>query len=46
MLVSGWVFANRLTGDRITDPHRWVVNVVAKSGATFSRYPVELNDTL
>ena len=33
---SDWVFANPLTGCRITDPHRQVVNVVAKSGVPFS----------
>ena len=33
---SEWVFANPLTGHRITDPHRQVVNVVAKSGVPFS----------
>ena len=33
---SDWVFANPLTGSRITDPHRQVVNVVAKSGVPFS----------
>ena len=33
---SDWVFANPLTGNRITDPHRQVVNVVAKSGVPFS----------
>jgi integrase len=33
---SDWVFANPLTGGRITDPHRQVVNVVAKSGVPFS----------
>jgi hypothetical protein len=33
---SAWVFANPLTGSRITDPHRQVVNVVAKSGVPFS----------
>ena len=31
-----WVFANPLTANRITDPHRQVVNVVAKSGVPFS----------
>ncbi|HEY6288533.1 MAG TPA: tyrosine-type recombinase/integrase, partial [Nitrospiraceae bacterium] len=33
---SDWVFANPLTGSRITDPHRQVVNVVARSGVPFS----------
>jgi integrase len=33
---SDWVFANPLTGKRITDPHRQIVNVVAKSGVPFS----------
>jgi len=33
---SEWVFANPLTGKRITDPHRQIVNVVAKSGISFS----------
>lgn len=33
---SDWVFANPLTGNRITDPHRQVVNIVAKSGVPFS----------
>lgn len=33
---SEWVFANPLTGGRITDPHRQVVNVVAKSAVPFS----------
>ena len=33
---SEWVFANPLTGKRITDPHRQIVNVVAKSGVPFS----------
>lgn len=33
---SEWVFANPLTGTRITDPHRQTVNVVAKSGVPFS----------
>jgi len=33
---SEWVFANPLTGNRITDPHRQIVNVVAISGVPFS----------
>jgi integrase len=33
---SDWVFANPLTGKRITDPHRQIVNVVAKSSVPFS----------
>jgi integrase len=33
---SDWVFANPLTGKRITDPHRQIVNVVEKSGVPFS----------
>ena len=33
---SDLVFANPLTGSRITDPHRQVVNVVVKSGVPFS----------
>ena len=33
---SEWVFANPLTRKRITDPHRQIVNVVAKSGVPFS----------
>ena len=33
---SDWVFANPLTGNRIIDPHRQIVNVVAKSGVAFS----------
>jgi len=33
---SDWVFADPLTGSRITDPHRQVVNVVAKRGVSFS----------
>jgi integrase len=33
---SDWVFANPLTGGRITDPHRQIVNVVAMSGVPFS----------
>lgn len=33
---SEWVFANPLTGNRITDPYRQIVNVVAKSGVPFS----------
>jgi integrase len=41
---SDWVFANPLTGNRITDPHRQVVNVVAKSGVPFS--PHDLRRTL
>lgn len=36
-LASGeWVFENPLTSNRITDPHRQIVNVVAKSGIPFS----------
>jgi integrase len=41
---SEWVFANPLTGGRITDPHRQVVNVVAKSGIPFS--PHDLRRTI
>jgi hypothetical protein len=33
---SDWAFANPLTGKRITDPHRQIVNVVEKSGVWFS----------
>jgi integrase len=33
---SDWVFANPVTGKRITDPRRQIVNVVAKSGVPFS----------
>ena len=33
---SEWVFANPLTGKRITDPRRQIVNVVARSGVPFS----------
>jgi len=33
---SEWIFANALTGQRITDPRRQIVNVVAKSGVPFS----------
>ena len=33
---SEWVFADPLTGNRITDPPRQIVNVVAKSGVPFS----------
>src|SRR5437773_1713311 len=33
---SDWVFANPLTGNRITDPRRQIANVVAKSGVPFS----------
>src|SRR5437762_10148365 len=33
---SDWVFVNPLTGKRITDPRRQIVNVVAKSGVSFS----------
>jgi integrase len=33
---SEWVFANPLTGKRVTDPHRQIVNIVAKSGVPFS----------
>lgn len=31
-----WVFENPLTGNRITDPHRQIVNVVVTSGIPFS----------
>ena len=31
-----WVFTNPLTGGRITDPHRQIVNVIAISGVPFS----------
>jgi len=38
-LTAGeWVFENPLTGNRITDPHRQIVNVVAKSGIPFSTH--------
>jgi integrase len=33
---SDWVFANPLTGKRITDPRRQIVNVVKKSSVPFS----------
>ena len=33
---SDWVFVNPLTGTRITDPRRQIVNVVAKSGVPFA----------
>ena len=32
---SDWVFASPLTAHRITDPHRQLVNVMAKSGVPF-----------
>ena len=31
-----WVFANPLTGKRVTDPHRQGVNIIEKSGVQFS----------
>ena len=33
---SEWVFANPLTGTKITDPHRQIVNVIKNSGVPFS----------
>jgi len=33
---SDWVFVNPITGKRVTDPRRQIVNVVAKSGVPFS----------
>jgi integrase len=33
---SEWVFDNSLTGNRITDRHRQIVNMVAISGVPFS----------